>query len=108
MKMVNSTRLAGRTRLFTGGSLFLALATAMMPTMAKAQEAEVSREADSEDIVVTGTLLRGAAPVGAAPIVLGEARIRKLARRVQTSCLHRFLRFPTTSTRFLCAILALQ
>lgn len=51
-------------------------ATAFMPALASAQEAtEEDTGGDVGDIVVTGTLLRGAAPVGSSVISVGQAEL---------------------------------
>jgi iron complex outermembrane recepter protein len=60
-------------------SLAIALAWAAVPSLAHAQEAEEmeAEDAASRDIIVTGTLIRGTAPVGANTITVGEARIEE-------------------------------
>jgi iron complex outermembrane receptor protein len=56
----------------------LAITTTMLPAMAMAQDAGEQAAADRE-IVVTGTLIRGQAPVGANQIDISAARIEETA-----------------------------
>jgi iron complex outermembrane receptor protein len=57
-------------------STSIALASALISTTAFAQDAE-EEVADSSDIVVTGTLIRGVAPSGASPISVDAKKIQE-------------------------------
>lgn len=52
---------------------------AMIPGMAHAQDERADAEGRDGTIVVTGTLIRGEAPVGATPIAVGAERIQETA-----------------------------
>lgn len=54
---------------------------ALLPVLAAAQEAAVDDQSaiKSEDIVVTGTLIRGATPVGSNAITFGEQKLEETA-----------------------------
>ena len=76
------------THNFLGASgLALSLALAAMPAVAHAQDADSADEAKKEDIVVTGTLIRGAQVTGVdAVAVLAKGRDhRGLAQRIDQS-----------------------
>lgn len=66
--MKTTDTLAFRSTILTG-----AASIAFLPSLAVAQEADES-ESQNSDIVVTGTILRGAPPVGSNLVNLGEER----------------------------------
>jgi iron complex outermembrane receptor protein len=68
--LVRSNRIA---RLLVG-----AAGIALLPQVASAQDADKAAKED-EAIVVTGTLIRGATPVGSNAITLGQATLEKVA-----------------------------
>jgi iron complex outermembrane recepter protein len=65
-----------RSRLYAGIGTIIALAAGLAAVPAFAQTADEDAEAgDSEEIVVTGTILRGAPPVGSNSITVGQEKI---------------------------------
>jgi iron complex outermembrane recepter protein len=58
-------------------SIAAALAAGCLAVPAFAQEEPPQREEGSEDIIVTGTLIRGARPVGSNAITLGQERLQE-------------------------------
>ncbi len=82
MKQIISNRRSFRSSLFRGVGLSVLLTAGLIPAAAKAQTAadEPGTAAKAEDdIVVTGTLIRGKAPVGSQQITLGQAKIEEIA-----------------------------
>lgn len=60
--------------------LALGVATiALLPGIARAEEAKDDADGDSKEIVVTGTLIRGTAPVGSNSISLGQTKLEEVA-----------------------------
>ena len=77
---------------------FAAVSLLGLTQPAFAQDSAEGEEADKDEIVVTGTNIRGAAPVGSNVLSVGPERLRKPPRNRRTSCLPRSRRLPTIST----------
>ena len=68
-----------------GGSTLALVAAALLPSMALAQNA--APPSDVEEVVVTGTSIRGAAPVGSNLITVGQQEIQNTAPVTVTEAL---------------------
>ncbi len=84
MKFTSINNAGVRSNFFAGAALSAMLVAGLAPTSALAQAAQSAEEdqatsADQKDIVVTGTLLRGIAPVGSNTISVSQATIESVA-----------------------------
>jgi iron complex outermembrane receptor protein len=70
-----------------GCSLAVLSAVAFAPSMASAQAAAASEPAEIEAIVVTGTSIRGVAPVGSNLVSVGQEQLRETGSQTVTGAL---------------------
>ncbi len=80
MTQASSKNRGFRTSLFSTAGLSVLLVAGMAASPALAQEADSAPEQgaqENEDIVVTGTLIRGVAPAGASPIAIDARHIQE-------------------------------